>query len=119
VIRFAILFVCVVLCVPAFGQEFLASEDQCYIDPITKRQVCPLKKAAAVTGAVVSKVGAVITPNDLALPVQPMQVYSAAATFAPVQTYQYQSAQSYGWSKSWHTVPKQPVRNLGRRLLGR
>jgi hypothetical protein len=113
VIRFAILFVCVVLCVPAFGQEFFASEDQCYIDPITKRQVCPLKKAAAVTGAVVSKVGAVITPNDLALPVQP------AATFAPVQTYQYQSAQSYGWSKSWHTVPKQPVRNLGRRLLGR
>lgn len=115
--QFAILFVSLVLCVPCFGQEFLSSDGDCYIDPITKRQVCPLKKAAAVTGNVVSKVGAAITPNDVPLPVQPMQSYSLPVV--PVQPYQYQSSQSYGWSKSWTVVPNQPVRNGLRRFLGR
>lgn len=118
-IRFAIVFVAVVLCVPAFGQEFLSSDGDCYIDPITKRQVCPLRKADAVTGNVVSKVGAVITPNEVALPVQPMQSYAMPVQSVPVQTYQYQSTQSYGWSKSWTSVPNQPIRNGLRRIFGR
>ena len=117
-IRFAILFVAVVLCVPTFGQEFLSSEDDCYIDPITKRQVCPLKKTVAVAGIVASKVGAALTPDSVAIPIHPSQAYSMPATtysYAPVQSYQHQS----GWSKSWHSVSGQPIRNLGRRILGR
>ena len=86
------------------------SVDECYTDPVTGRQVCPLKKAAAATGKVLQAAANVVTPNSVALPMQQYQHYS---TPAPVQS------QSVGWSKSWHVVHGQPVRNGLRRFLGR
>ncbi len=110
--QFAIVFA-VVLSVPCFGQEFLSSEGDCYIDQVTGRQVCPLKKTAAAVGKTVVAVGNAITPNSVPAPMQASQVYA-------VPSYSYSApVQSYGWSKSWHKVNGQPLRNLGRRLLGR
>lgn len=88
----------------------VCSAQVCTVDPVTGQRTCrPIAKtihaAAAVTGLAVHKVADAITPNDVALPMQASQPYSS-----PV---------SSGWSKSWHKVHGQPVRNGLRRLLGR
>lgn len=107
--RFAIVLVAAVLCVPCFGQEFLSSDGDCYIDQATGRQVCQLKKTAAAVGKTVVAVGNAITPNSVPAPMQASQVYAVPSS----------AVQSYGWSKSWHKVHGQPVRNIGRRIFGR
>lgn len=116
------------------AQEFYGEpQQQCRIDPLTGQRTCTpvrstVKAAAAVTGKAVSSVGAVITPNSVPLPMQTAQFYAEPAPIVsyPVQAYvappvhsapvvQY----SRGWSKSWSMVHGQPVRNFGRRILGR
>lgn len=111
-VRFAMFLVACLLCVPSFGQDYLAG-DECFVDPLTGRQVCPLKKTAAAVGKTVVAVGNAITPNSVPAPMQASQVYSM-----PVQTYSA-PVQSYSWSKSWSKVHGQPVRNIGRRIFGR
>lgn len=98
-----------------FGSTAFA---QCSVDPITGQMRCqPIKKVlsttAAVAGKAVSAVGAAITPDSVPLPTQYGQTYAT-----PVVSSSY-STISIGWSKSWHKVHGQPIRNAGRRLLGR
>lgn len=90
------------------ASDFLSDGD-CYIDPISGRQVCPLKKAAAATGKVLQAAANVVTPNNVALPMQSHQHYALPS----------QQVASLGWSKSWHKVHGQPVRNIGRRIFGK
>lgn len=137
---------CVVVVLVVTGnvlaQEFYGEpQQQCRIDPLTGQRICTpvrstVKAAAVVTGKVVSSVGAVITPNSVPLPMQPAQFYAepapvsypvvqsyvAPAVYSPsVVTYSqvYSTQVSNGWSKSWSVVHGQPVRNVGRRILGR
>lgn len=104
-----ILVIALLCCLPsvASASDFLSDGD-CYIDA-NGRQVCPLKKAAAATGKVLNAAANIVAPNNVPLPMQTNQVYAT-----PVAT-----STSYGWSKSWHKVHGQPLRNFGRRLLGR
>jgi len=104
----------------------IASAQDCYTVPLTGRAVCPLKKVASAVGKTVNAVGAAITPNSVPLPVQYGQAYAAACNCSPepvsvpVPVVIHQSAApTGGWSKSWHIVPRQPIRNFGRRVLGR
>jgi hypothetical protein len=106
---------------------------QCAVDPITGQMRCqPIKKAVAAVGKTVSAVGAAITPDSVPLPVQYGQTYTILefAPSAPVESSPvcsgYSTSGSFsttsysaGWSKSWHKVLGQPLRNVGRRLLGR
>lgn len=103
----------------------IASAQDCYTDPLTGREVCPLKKVAAAVGKTVNAFGAAITPNSVPLPVQYGQAYAAPVQCncspepMPVQAPAVvQQATSTGWTKSWHIVPGQPVRNFGRKILG-
>lgn len=106
------ILIALLCCLPsvASASDFLSDGD-CYIDA-NGRQVCPLKKAAAATGKVLNAAANIVTPNSVPLPMQPYQAYVEPQAVV-------QSTQSYGWSKSWHKVHGQPVRNLGRRLLGK
>lgn len=108
-------------------------------------QCKPLKNAVSNTAEFVGKtfsaVGAAITPNHVPLPTQYGQAYSIpvseqvqqscncqpAQAPVPAQSYTYcqpsavttTSVTSAEWSKSWHRVPFQPLRNTGRRWLGK
>lgn len=98
-------------------------------------QCTPLKNAAEFVGKTFNAVGAVITPNSVPLPTQYGQTYSMPASQqsscncrqAPVeQSYNWypvaastSTTSVNGWSKSWSKVHGQPVRNIGRRLLGK
>lgn len=113
-ILFCLLVIIAILSVAsgAKASDFL-SDGNCYIDA-NGRQICPLKKAAAATGKVLQVAANVVTPNNVALPMQASQQYSS-----PAAVHYSSAAVSTGWSKSWHKVHGQPIRNIGRRLLGR
>lgn len=135
--RFNSFLLCVVVVLVVTGnllaQEFYGEpqQQQCRIDPLTGQRICTpvrstVKAAAVVTGKAVSSVGAVITPNSFPLPMQAAQFYADPAAIvsypvapAAVTFSQPVYAASSGWSKSWSVVHGQPVRNVGRRILGR
>lgn len=141
-VRFACLIVALLLCAPLFGQDILV-EGSCYTDPVTGRQFCPIQKtvkaAASAVGKTAQAVANAVTPNNVALPMQHRQAYSVlpaagncacgpscncaqqatVQTFETVQVVQTSTVQAGGWSKSWTIHHGQPLRNLGRRVLGR
>lgn len=136
-----LLLVAFLLC-PVFGQQ------QCTVDPITGQRTCqPIRKAisatTAVAGKTLSAVGNAITPDPsparqtftiLDLPIvdsspvvstTPVVSYStpvvsySMANYSPPVAVNSGSVVGSGWSKSWHKVHGQPVRNVGRRWFGR
>jgi len=118
------LFMQLVVLVMVLSVGSIASAQDCYTDPLTGREVCPLKKVASAVGKTVNAVGAAITPNSVPLPVQYGQSYAACncspePVSVPVPVVHQSAVSTGGWSKSWHIVPRQPVRNFGRRVLGR
>jgi hypothetical protein len=114
-----------------------------------QRTCQPIKKvlvaSASVVGNTLSSVGKAITPNPLATattdcicgpncqcdaggtpcqcPRPPVQSPVQSAAIIPVATFYSSPPVTFGspagWSKSWHKVHGQPVRNVGRRLFGR
>lgn len=47
------------------------------------------------------------------------QPVSSSQTFYASPAYSTSTSYSTSWSKSWHRVDRQPLRNFGRRILGR
>lgn len=130
------LFMQLVWVLLAFSIAGSSANAQCSVDPITGQMKCqPIKKVlsttAAVAGKTVSAVGAAITtpdcicgPNcqcDVGGTPCPCPRIAVVSTSVASSSYSpsYSSIYSTGWSKSWHKVHGQPVRNAGRRLLGR
>jgi len=111
------------------GDVPVPTQTVCTIDPLTGKKTCTpvrstVKAAATVVGATVSKVGDIITPNH---PVSYGSSGTSYQVYYPVTSYESVSygctgtsyATSSGYVKTWSRVPCQPLRNLGRRLLGR
>ena len=124
-ILFCVLVIIAILSVAsgAKASDFLSDGD-CYIDPVSGRQVCPLKKAAAATGKVLQAAANVVTPDCICgpncqcnaggTPCECPRVGHAASQSMVVESHSVS-----GWSKSWHKVQGQPIRNIGRRIFGK
>ena len=116
------LFMQLVVLVMVLSVGLIASAQDCYTDPLTGREFCPLKKVASAVGKTVNAVGAAITPNSVPLPVQYGQSYAACncspePVSVPVPVVHQSAVSTGGWSKSWHIVPRQPVRNFDEESL--